>query len=381
MLCPDPVASRLVADDFSQENFPIAGPLADRHARLGAKMAEFGGWSMPLSYSGVVEEHLATRGAVGIFDVSHLGKAIVRGPGAVAFVNECFTNDLDRIADGQAQYTLCCDEVTGGVIDDLIVYRGEGDVFVVPNAANSARVLSLLEVAAPNGIEIIDRHRAIATIAVQGPKSRKVLDAVGLPSGMDYMAFERVEWRGQPVTVCRTGYTGELGYELMPGADGAGEVWDAVADAATPLGGLPCGLGARDTLRTEMGYPLHGNDLSIAVTPVQARLGWAVGWDKAAFWGHDVLTREREVGAPRLLWGLRSEDRGIPRPHMPVRSVNDADLGEVTSGTFSPSLKAGIALALLSRSVSAGDQVVVDVRGKPSMMTVVKPPFVESHVR
>jgi aminomethyltransferase len=381
MLFPMPVTSRFVSHVETQENLPITGPLAAQHAALGARMALFGGWSMPLSYAGVVEEHLATRAAVGIFDVSHLGKAIVRGEGVTEFVNSCFTNDLDRIADGHAQYTLACDDETGGVIDDLIVYRGEGDIFVVPNAGNNAHIIAMLRAVAPAGIEILDRHREIATIAVQGPKSAEVLDAVGLPSGMDYMAFERVDWRGMAMTVCRTGYTGEHGYELMPPAASAGEVWDAVLSAATPLGGQPCGLGARDTLRTEMGYPLHGSDLSIAVTPVQAKLGWAVGWDKPVFWGHDVLTREREVGAPRVLWGLRSEDRGIPRRHMPVRSMDDHDLGEVTSGTFSPSLKTGIALALLSRSVSVGDEVCVDVRGKPSKMIVVKPPFVDSHVR
>jgi aminomethyltransferase len=375
-----------VSEVSPQEDFPIEGPLAAQHKLLGAKMASFGGWSMPLSYAGVVEEHLATRDAVGVFDVSHLGKAIVRGTGpdaltATDFVNTCFTNDLDRIADGQAQYTLCCDEETGGVIDDLIAYRGDGEIFLVPNAANSAQVLGMLTDAAPEGIEVLDRHRGIATIAVQGPKSAEVLDAVGLPSGMDYMAFERVTWRDLPVTVCRTGYTGEHGYELMPPSESAGELWDAVLDAARPLGGQPCGLGARDTLRTEMGYPLHGSDLSIAVTPVQARLGWAVGWDKPAFWGRDVLTREREVGAPRLLWGIKSEDRGIPRPHMPVRSFDDTDLGEVTSGTFSPSLRAGIGLALLAKSVSEGDEVRVDVRGKPSVMTVVKPPFVKASTR
>jgi aminomethyltransferase len=349
-------------------------------------MAAFGGWSMPLSYAGVVEEHLATRSAVGVFDVSHLGKAVVRGEGpdgqrATGFINGCFTNDLDRIGDGQAQYTLCCDEQTGGVIDDLIVYRGQHDVLLVPNAANAAKVLDLLRADAPDGIEVLDLHRELATIAVQGPKSAEVLDAVGLPSGMDYMAFERVTWRDLPVTVCRTGYTGEHGYELMPPAESAGVLWDAVLDAATPLGGQPCGLGARDTLRTEMGYPLHGSDLSIAVTPVQAKLGWAVGWDKPAFWGRDVLTREREVGAPRLLWGLCSEDRGIPRPHMPVRSLDDTDLGVVTSGTFSPTLRVGIGMALLSRAVGEGDEVRVDVRGKPSVMRVVKPPFVPSSVR
>ncbi|HVT22759.1 MAG TPA: glycine cleavage T C-terminal barrel domain-containing protein, partial [Mycobacteriales bacterium] len=206
-------------------------------------------------------------------------------------------------------------------------------------------------------------------------------ETVGLPAGMDYMAFERVEWNGVPVVVCRTGYTGEHGYELMPSAAQAGRVWDALLAAATPLGGLPCGLGARDTLRTEMGYPLHGQDISIAVTPVQARLGWAVGWEKPEFWGHDVLTREREVGAPRFLWGLRSTDRGIPRPHMAVRDAEDIDIGEVTSGTFSPTLKVGIAMALLSRAVKEGDVVKVDVRGRPSAMEVVKPPFVPPHVR
>jgi aminomethyltransferase len=381
MLARYPVASRLVGEVSGRGDPAVTGPLADRHAQLGAKMAEFGGWSMPLSYAGVVEEHLATRAAVGVFDVSHLGKAAVTGEGAIGFVNACFTNDLDRIDAGHAQYTLCCDEETGGVIDDLIVYRGEDEVFVVPNAGNNARVVGKLQAAAPAGVDVSDRHRAIATIAVQGPRSADVLAEVGLPAGMGYMAFERVTWQDLPVTVCRTGYTGEHGYELLPPAESAGLLWDAVLAAAMPMGGQPCGLGARDTLRTEMGYPLHGSDLSIAVTPVQARLGWAVGWSKPAFWGRDVLTREREVGAPRLLWGLRSEDRGIPRPHMPVRSVDDIDLGVVTSGTFSPTLRTGIGLALLSRSVAEGEEVRVDVRGRPSAMRVVKPPFVAASVR
>jgi aminomethyltransferase len=363
----------------------IDGPLADRHAALGAKLAAFGGWSMPLSYSGVVEEHTATRQSVGVFDVSHLGKILVTGPGACSLVNRCLTNDLDRVAAGAAQYTLCCDDETGGVVDDLIAYRGDADVFLVPNAANTAEVLRRLRATADAGgeraVAVEDHHRQVATLAVQGPRSRDVLAAVGLPADLDYMAFERVEWRGLPVTVCRTGYTGEHGYELLPPAADAATLWDALLDAARPLGGLPCGLGARDTLRTEMGYPLHGQDLSIAVTPLEARLGWAVGWSKPEFWGHDVLTRQREVGAPRLLWGLRADDRGIPRPHMPVRSVDDTDLGEVTSGTFSPTLRTGIALALLSRAVKEGDEVRVDVRGRPSTMRVVKPPFVASSVR
>ena len=260
MLTPLPVASRLVSEVGAKQDPPIAGPLADEHARLGAKMAEFGGWLMPLSYAGVVEEHLATRNAVGIFDVSHLGKALVTGEGVDGVRQRAASPTTSTgSSDGQAQYTLCCDAETGGVVDDLIAYRGEGEVFLIPNAANTAARRRVAVGAAPAGISVLDHHRDIATIAVQGPQSAAVLDAVGLPSGMDYMAFERVEWRGLPVTVCRTGYTGEHGYELLPPAESAGQLWDAVLAAATPLGGLPCGLGARDTLRTEMGYPLHGS--------------------------------------------------------------------------------------------------------------------------
>jgi aminomethyltransferase len=212
---------------------------------------------------------------------------------------------------------------------------------------------------------------------VQGPRSRDVLAAAGLDTDLDYMAFTRTD----DAVVCRTGYTGEHGYEvIVPAADAVGW-WDRLLGSATEQGGRPCGLGARDTLRTEMGYPLHGQDLSADITPVQARCGWAVGWSKPAFWGRDALLAEREAGAGRLLWGLRAEDRGIPRPHMRVRGTGGDDVGEVTSGTFSPTLKVGIGLALLERSVGADDEVTVDVRGRASAMRVVKPPFVPAHVR
>lgn len=341
-------------------------------------MAEFGGWSMPIQYSGVVEEHLAVRTAVGMFDVSHLGNVEVRGPGAKDFVNACFTNDLNRIGPGQAQYTLCCDDATGGVVDDLIVYHGRADdLQLVPNAANTPEVVRRLRAAAPAGIEIADQHEDFAILAVQGPRSPEVLAALGLQAGMDYMAFDRVG----DLTVCRTGYTGEHGYELVVPAAEAGALWDRLIDAVAALGGRPCGLGARDTLRTEMGYPLHGQDLSLDITPVQARCGWAVGWSKPEFWGRDALVAERERGAARLLWGLLALDRGIPRPHMVVRSADGGDVGEVTSGTFSPSLKVGIGLALLDRAVAEGDELTLDVRGRASAVRVVKPPFVEPHVR
>jgi aminomethyltransferase len=357
-------------------------PLHDRHVALGARMAEFGGWEMPIQYSGVVEEHLAVRESVGLFDVSHLGNAEVSGPGAKDFVNACLTNDLDRIGPGRAQYTLCCDDATGGVVDDLIVYFGsDSDLHLVPNAANTPEVLRRLREKAPTGIEVVNQHEDFAILAVQGPRSPEVLRAIDVDAAMDYMSFALLDWQGQRLVVCRTGYTGEHGYELVFPAAEAGRLWDALVPAVAVAEGKVCGLGARDTLRTEMGYPLHGQDLSLDITPVQARCGWAVGWSKPSFWGRDALTAERARGATRLLWGLLSLDRGIPRPHMSVRSPDGAEVGEVTSGTFSPSLKVGIGLALLDRGVSEGDELTLDVRGRPSAVRVVKPPFVEPHTR
>jgi aminomethyltransferase len=360
---------------------PRRGPLHDRHVALGARLGDFGGWDMPIQYSGVVPEHTAVREAVGLFDVSHLGKGAVRGSGAVGFVNDRLTNDLRRIGPGQAQYTLCCDDGTGGVVDDLIAYvHSDDEVFLVPNAANSSEVVGRLAADAPAQIEVEDLHDRLAVLAVQGPRSPELLEALGLPSGHDYMSFASADWQGRPVVVCRTGYTGERGYELLPRWDDAGDLWDAVLEAGAGIGVVPCGLGARDTLRTEMGYPLHGQDLSLDITPVQARSTWAVGWKKERFWGREPLLAERERGAARYLWGLEALDRGIPRPHMPVL-VDGRQVGEVTSGTFSPTRKVGIGLALLEPSLSEDDEVDVDVRGRPARMRVAKPPFVPSRVR
>jgi aminomethyltransferase len=341
-------------------------------------MADFGGWEMPIEYpgGGVLKEHAAVREAVGVFDVSHLGKGVVRGPGALEFVNARLTNDLRRVGPGQAQYTLCCN-AEGGVVDDLIAYvRSEDEVFLIPNAANTSAVVALLAADAPADLEVTDLHTAYAVLAVQGPRSAELVAALGLPTDHDYMSFTEVDG----MTVCRTGYTGELGFELLPAWDDAAGVWDALMAKGESLGVLPCGLGARDTLRTEMGYPLHGQDLSPTITPVQARSGWAVGWDKPAFWGRDALLAERAQGPDRQLWGLLAQDRGIPRSHMQVLR-DGAVVGEVTSGTFSPTLRVGIGLALLQRGIAEGDEVTVDVRGRTSVMKVVRPPFVASHVR
>ena len=359
-------------------------PLSERHAALGAKFAAFGGWNMPLEYAGggVLKEHAAVREAVGLFDVSHLGKATVRGEGAADFVNACLANDLGRIKPGKAQYTLCCD-TNGGVVDDIIAYLYADDhVFLIPNAANTTEVVRRLSQAAPASVRVTNEHEAYAVLAVQGPHSADLLAALDLPTDHDYMSFATATWAGTQLTVCRTGYTGEHGYEVVVASGHAVAVWDALIVAGKPYGLRAAGLAARDTLRTEMGYPLHGQDLSPAITPVQARVGWAVGWSKSAFWGREALLAEKEAGPRRTLWGLEALDRGIPRAHMGVL-VGDQPVGEITSGTFSPTKRVGIALALLDTAagLGAGDAVEVDIRGRRSAMTVVKPPFVTSSVR
>jgi aminomethyltransferase len=365
----------------------LRSPLHDRHVALGAKLADFGGWEMPIEYpgsgGGVLKEHTAVREAVGVFDVSHLGKATVRAPGAAEFVNSCLSNDLGRIGPGQAQYTMCCDE-SGGVVDDLIAYLvGPDEVFLVPNAANTAEVVRRLAAAAPDGIEVTGQHRDFGVLAVQGPRSADLLGALDLPHAQDYMAYADAEWDGRPVRVCRTGYTGEHGYELIPSWADTPPLWDALLAAAEEFGGRPAGLGARDTLRTEMGYPLHGHDLSLEISPLQARAGWAVGWKKDAFWGRDTLLAEKAAGPGRLLRGIEALDRGIPRPEMSVLDAAGDVIGEVTSGTFSPTRRVGIGLALISADagVEDGDEVALDVRGRRSAVRVVRPPFVPSHVR
>jgi aminomethyltransferase len=338
---------------------------------------------MPLEYAGagVLAEHTAVRTAVGIFDVSHLGKVRISGPGAAGFVNRCLTADLAKIAPGQAQYTLICNDA-GGVVDDLIAYLlGPDEVFLIPNAANTAQVVQLLTAAAPPGVSVVDEHVDHAVLAVQGPQSDQVLTAAGLPAGHPYMSFLVVEHAGAPVVVCRTGYTGERGYELVTPAVAAPALWDAVRAGGEPYGLQPAGLGARDTLRTEMGYPLHGQDLSPAISPVQARLGWAVGWKKEDFFGAGALRAEKEAGPSRVLRGLRAVGRGIPRPGMVVRDLDGEPVGVVTSGTFSPTLKTGIALALLRPDLVDEAAVTVDVRQRREQFVVTRPPFVTAGVR
>lgn len=363
----------------------LEGPLHSRHAEAGATFAPFGGWSMPVQYSGTVAEHTSTRTSAGLFDVSHLGKALVSGPGAAEFVNSCFTNDIDKISGGSAQYTLCCDE-SGGVVDDLISYRvSDDEVFLIPNAANTAEVVRRLQAAAAERapeITITDEHRSRAVIAVQGPLAGEIMTALGLPTELDYMAFVDADFGGGSVRVCRTGYTGEYGFEVLPEWDQAGQVWDALAEQVLAREGALCGLGARDSLRMEAGYPLHGHELSVDLSPLEARCAWAIGWDKPAFWGREELVRQKSAGPARRMYALEVTGRGVLRAGQTVRA-GGADVGVTSSGTFSPTLKTGIALAFISldAGLKKGDEVVVDVRGRDVLCRLAVPPLVEIHTR
>ncbi len=346
---------------------PIESPLHPLHVAAGAKFADFAGWSMPLEYAGVLSEHTAVREAVGVFDVSHLGTLIVRGPADI--LNTVLTNDVNRLADGQAQYTLCLNE-SGGVVDDLIAYRiSDHEFLLIPNAANCAEVSERL---GRSGLTVSDVTREIAIIAVQGPASDVLVAGLGVPD-LDYMSFGTSEVAGARCTVCRTGYTGERGVEILAPADEAAAVWEAVVAA----GAVPCGLGARDTLRTEMGYPLHGHELLPDVPARWSSVGWAVSQDKGDFVGRSAYVDTEPL---EKVVGLRVIERGIPRAGMVVTAGAEG-VGVTSSGTFSPTLKVGIALARVAREVAVGDAVQILVRGRPVAAEVVKLPFVPARVR
>lgn len=350
------------------------------HQQLGAKIVAFAGWAVPLEYEGTLVEHEAVRTDVGVFDVSHLGAIWITGEAAEATIAATFTNDPAKLAPGQAQYTLCCDE-SGGVVDDLIVYRiAPAHFLAVPNAANTRAVLGALsEAAEQHGAQIQDDSRRLAMLAVQGPRALELVERL-FPNVLPHVAYHGIGKidLGPSDTgwLCRTGYTGEPGAELvLPGLDGPGSFREFME-----LGAVPCGLGARDTLRLEMGYPLHGNELTRETDPFEAGLGWAVKLDRGAFRGREALRAKKEQGPRRRLQGLRARDRGIPRAGMAVHRDGQV-VGKVTSGTFSPTLRVGIGLAYLDAAIEPGSQVSVDVRGREYDFDVVEPPFVDRDPR
>jgi aminomethyltransferase len=354
-------------------------PLEGEHRALGAKLGAFGGWSMPIEYSGVLAEHRAVREAAGMFDVSHLGKIEVAGTGGEEQLRNVLTSDVAELEVGDARYGLLLN-ASGGIVDDLITYRvAEDRWLVVPNASNVVRVLDALGPGDENGLRIAHRPD-LCTIAVQGPRS---LDLVGQLFDLEDLGFmhcREAAYREAATLVARSGYTGERGVELFVPAAVAASMWRELLERGEGASLLPCGLGARDTLRLEMGYPLHGNDISEERTPLEAGLSWAVALDKGAFPGREALLRQKEEGIPARLRGLRMEGKLIPRAHYPV-FAGEERVGETTSGTFSPTLRVGIALAYLSVSLEPGDRVEVDVRGRRGEAVVVKPPFVERSPR
>jgi aminomethyltransferase len=359
-------------------------PLEAEHERLGAKLGPFAGWRMPIEYAGALKEHQAVRERVGLFDLTHLGKVDVTGPGALGMLQRVVTNDLTRAAVGEALYNLVLND-GGGVIEDLIVYHLDPErFFVVPNAANAPRVLRMLEEERAEGRLHLMYHQDWCFLAVQGPASVQVMSGLFPEAGgLAFMRCVESEYRRRPVIVTRSGYTGEVGFELFTYEDIALDLWRDLSDAMAPLDGAPCGLAARDVLRLEMGYPLYGQDLFESSTALEAGLGWAVAFDKGPFRGREALLRQRDEGLPSFLRGLRMRDRRhIPRAHYPV-FVGDRLVGEVTSGTFSPVLEAGIGLAYLwaEEVAEVGTEVEVDIRGRRGAARVVRPPFVDRSPR
>ncbi|MGQ0671136.1 MAG: glycine cleavage system aminomethyltransferase GcvT [Actinomycetota bacterium] len=359
-------------------------PLEDEHRALGARIGPFAGWAMPIEYEGVLSEHRAVRERVGLFDLTHLGKVDVTGPGALEMLQRVVTGDLTKIGVGQALYNLVLNE-RGGVVEDLIVYRmGDERYFVVPNAANATRVLRMLEEErAPGPLHLVF-HQDWCFLAVQGPRSVEVVGAL-FPEAADlgFMECAETEHRRRPVILTRSGYTGELGFELFTYQDIALDLWRALMDAGEPFAIEPCGLGARDVLRLEMGYPLYGQDLSEERTALEAGLSWTIAFDKGDFRGRDALLLQREEGIPGRLRGLLMQDRRhIPRAHCSVLA-DGKRVGEVTSGTFSPLLERGIALAYVAPAdgYEPGRKLEVDIRGRTGTAEVVRPPFVNRNPR
>jgi aminomethyltransferase len=337
-------------------------PLYERHVALGARLVPFAGWEMPVQYEGVIPEHRAVRGDTGAFDVSHMGELVVEGPGARDFLQAVLSNDLERIGPGRAQYTLLTND-QGGIVDDLIAYElGPGRFLLIVNASNREADFEWLRDREPAGAEVRDVSDEYALIAVQGPRSLERLGLADAPA----FTFAEGDVDGIECTINRTGYTGEKGVELLVHADAAGELWGRVL----ARGVVPCGLGARDTLRLEVCYPLHGNDIGPETDAISAGLGWVCALDKE-FTGAEELRRIKAAGPERRLAAFVMEDAGIPRQGMAI-----AEGGEVTSGSHSPMLARGIGMGYVPAELAQPDtELTIDVRGRSRRARVVEKPI------
>jgi aminomethyltransferase len=358
--------------------------LCDWHAAHGGRMVDFAGWLMPVQYTSIVEEHHATRQAIGLFDVSHMGRIDFTGPGACDFLDRLVTRDVKSLARGQVRYTLVTNEA-GGILDDVLVYHlaehayGDSYYQLVVNASNRAKILAWIDAQSPddNGVEIEDRTLATAMIAVQGPKAIEAVKPLSSvdPSSLKYFTGVEAKLGGVPGLIGRTGYTGEDGWEIIIPADVAVDIWKSLIEHGAAAGAKPAGLGCRDTLRLEAAMPLYGHELNEEINPYQAGLGFAVNLDGRDFPGRDVLAKIRDdLKQPKRV-GLELSGKRVPREHYVVLSGNE-HIGEVTSGTFSPTLDRPIAMAYVApQCAELGSEITIDIRGKREPARVVKLPF------
>ena len=350
-------------------------PLYAAHLECGAKMVSFGGWEMPVQYSGILEEHAAVREWVGLFDISHMGEFLVAGPNAEAALNEILTNDLRKIAVGQAQYTLLCNE-HGGIIDDLIVYRIEPSLFLlIVNAANIEQDFAWMNARAPRPVVLDNLSDKMAALALQGPSAAQVLPEA---AEIAHFGVLRLAVLGKRCWVARTGYTGEDGFEIVCDPSDAPTLWAGLMERGKTFGIKPCGLGARDTLRLEMCYPLHGNDITEETTPLEAGLGKFVSFDKKLFVGRDALEAQKESGVARKLVAFKMTGKSPPpRPHYPILADGRV-VGEVTSGTQSPSLSIGIGMGYVKTGEArVGIPIEIEVRGRRFAAVIEKKPILK----
>jgi aminomethyltransferase len=353
-------------------------PLYDEHVALGGKIVPFAGFEMPVQYpSGITAEHRAVREAAGLFDVSHMGEFLIRGPQALDLVQRVTVNDASKMSVGQAQYSAMCLD-SGGVVDDLIVYRFADHYMLVVNASNVTKDLAWVRGHVDGlDVEVEDASPAMALIALQGPKARAIVRPLAKPDidSVKYYRFAEGSVAGIPAVIAGTGYTGEDGFELCVAADNAVPVWRSLMKAGSAHGLVPTGLGSRDSLRLEMGYALYGNDLDEDHTPLESGLGWITKLEKGDFVGRDVLVRQKEEGVPRRLVGMTLKGKGFPRHGYPVMS-GGRTVGVLTSGTVSPSLGIGVAMGYVPPDLSKPDTPVeIDVRGKALQAVVRRPPF------
>ncbi|MGA9519980.1 MAG: glycine cleavage system aminomethyltransferase GcvT [Myxococcaceae bacterium] len=352
-------------------------PLYQAHVKLNGRMVDFAGWEMPVQYAGVIQEHEAVRHAAGIFDVSHMGEIEFSGPGALEEVNRLITNDLTRCADGQAIYAGLLND-QGGFVDDIVAYRFSPErIFICVNASNREKDFAWMRDHAQK-VKPKDRSDEFAQIAIQGPKAPAIVQRLTQTdlSKIGTYRFSEGEVAGVPCIISRTGYTGEDGFELYCPQDQAEKLWDALLEAGQPEGIKPAGLGARDSLRTEMKFALYGNDIDDTHTPLEAGLGWIVKLDKPEFIGKSVLEQQKKEGLKRKLVGFELTEPGVPRHGYAILNDEGQRVGEVTSGTMGPSVKKAVGIAYVPLELSAeGSEFKVEIRGRPVAARVVKTPF------